>query len=75
MPEDDEEPDTLTARDSAGRNEVFVYLNQRDAAGKRRCIAATGKRPRSITTCAEHLVAHGVCVDCTQAAGRIRWAI
>ena len=74
MLEDDEKPEPLAAHDSADGNDVFVYLYQRDAAGKRLYIAAKGKRPRSITSCADHLVAHGVCVDCTQRAGHVVWA-
>lgn len=66
----------LVVRDSAAEPDVFVYVYARDGTGTRQCLAAHGmrKRPRKLTWCATHLIAFGVCVDCTQALGEIVFA-
>ena len=64
----------LTVRDSAEQCDVVIYVYARDGTKNRQSLPAQGRRPKTLTFCADHFVAHGVCVDCTQEAGDIVYA-
>lgn len=70
----DQEAEALTARDNIECSDVLVYIHSRDGTGDHQCLSARGTRPPILTWCAEHFVAHGVCVDCTRALGHIVYA-
>jgi hypothetical protein len=66
--------EALSVHDSAAKPEVTIYVNARDGTDARQGLTARGVRVRTLSWCAEHFVAHGVCVDCTQEAGEIVYA-
>lgn len=70
----DQQSEPLTVRDAAEPCDVVVYVHARDGTGNRQSLPAQGRRPKTLTWCAEHFIAHGVCVDCTQEAGEIIYA-
>ena len=65
MSEDQEAQGVLTAHDSGEQYDVYVYLDQGQRIGARARCRLTFSR------CADHLVAHGICIDCTRKAGHI----
>ena len=65
----------LRVADSGGGvPEMEIYM--RDGDGNVRSLVASGSA--RVTTpllrCQDHFIAHGVCIDCTQASGTTVWA-
>ena len=75
MLEDDEEERPLTAHDSGrfGGNINTVEIYFQDGDGQVRSLVASGRPCMTINRCDGHFIAHGVCVDCTRAAGKPVW--
>jgi hypothetical protein len=67
-----EEEEVLRAADSACSDTMEIYI--RDGAGQCRTLVASVRPRTTISRCEGHFVAHGVCIDCTQAAGKTVWA-
>ncbi len=66
--------EALRAADSAGPS-VNMEIYIRDGDGNVRSLVASGGPSRvSYTFCHDHFIAHGVCIDCTQAMGETVWA-
>jgi hypothetical protein len=65
----------LRFADSAGPS-VDMEIYYRDGEGTVRSFAASGSPgpSREPTFCADHFIAHGVCIDCSRQLGETVWA-
>jgi hypothetical protein len=65
----------VTARDS-GVHLFDLEVVVPDGGGGSRSLIVKGRAERAVVLrrCADHLIAHGICIDCTRAASRRVWA-
>ena len=77
MPHSDmNDADLVTVADGGGALDFPVEIFVPDGSGATRSLLLNGcaSVPRVLERCADHVIARGICVDCTRAASRLVWA-